>query len=92
MKDRDLEAYCDAIEREFFRLKGRSGMLSPEDFSRVRAWHGADVPLSAVIEGIRLAFEDRVSGRDLGIEEVNSLGYCESFVAEAVARRGGKLS
>lgn len=89
MKDRDLEGYCEAIEREFFRLKGRSGMLSPEDFGRVRSWHGAGVPLSAVVEGIKLAFDDRGSGRDLGIEEVNSLGYCEPFISEVVARRGG---
>ena len=89
MKDPDLEAYCNVIETEFFRLKGRSGMLSPADFGRVRAWHGAGVPLAAVIEGIRIAFEDRASGRDLGVEEVNSLAYCERFVDQAVARRAG---
>lgn len=89
MRDPDLEAYCDAIEKEFFRLKGRSGMLSPGDFGRVRTWHGAGVPLSAVIEGIQLAFQDRVSGRDLGVEEVNSLAYCERFIDQAIARRAG---
>lgn len=89
MKDPDLDAYCVAIEKEFFRLKGRSGMLSPEDFGRVRSWYGAGVSLSAVVEGIRLAFEDRASGRDMGIDEVNSLGYCERFISEVLARRGG---
>lgn len=87
MRDPELVAYCDHVEREFFRFKGRPGTLSPSDFAKVREWFEAGLGLNAVLEGIADAFGERSGGRDLGIEEVNSLAFCEPFVERAVRRR-----
>lgn len=89
MKDRQLEAYLDRIESEFFRRKGRYGTLSPSDFALASAWYRDGVPIDAVIEGIAAAFEARRAGRDSGIEEVNSLAFCESQIASVLERRRG---
>lgn len=80
MKDHELETYCDQIESFFFRWKGQPGSLSPEDFRRVERWFRADMPLEVVLEGISCAFQAQQTGRNAGIEEVNSLGFCETFV------------
>jgi hypothetical protein len=87
VKDPKLEAYCDAIESFFFRWKERPGELSPRDFRRVRGWYEAGVPLEAVFDGISEAFRAQRAGRAAGVEEVNSLGYCEGFVRRAVEQR-----
>ena len=88
MKNPDLEAYCEHVEHEFFRLKGRPGTLSPADFARTRAWFEQGVPLEAVLEGVTRAFEAQHAGRDSADEEVNGLGFCEPFVERAASRRG----
>jgi hypothetical protein len=90
MKDPALVAYCEKIEREFFRLKGRSGTLSPSDFARASSWYRDGVPILAAVEGILDAFRARSESRDRGVEEVNSLSFCEGFVEKAVARRKGR--
>jgi hypothetical protein len=87
MKDQHLEVYCSQIETHFFRLKGHPGMLSPKDFVRVRRWYEEGVPIEAVLEGISTTFESQSAGRNAGVEEVNSLGYCETFVYRAAERR-----
>ena len=87
MKDPACEDYCKKIEREFFRLKGHPGTLSPTDFNCVLEWFRAGIPLEVVLEAIPDAFQAQSAGRDGGVEEVNSLGYCESFVERALARR-----
>lgn len=87
MIDTDFEAYVEEIEREFFRLKGRRGTLTPTDFARTREWFDAGVPLDAVVEGLASAFHAQAGGRGGDSEEVNSLTYCESFVEQAMARR-----
>ncbi len=83
MKDRELETYCDQIESYFFRWKGRPGNLSPEDFRRVERWFREGTSLESVLEGISSAFTAQQAGRNAGIEEVNSLGFCETFVRRA---------
>ena len=85
--DNDFETYCERIESEFFRFKGRRGTLSPADFARTREWFDAGVPLDAALEGLAGAFQTQSAGRDGDSEEVNSLAYCESFVEQAIARR-----
>jgi hypothetical protein len=80
MKDKKLETYCDEIESFFFRWKGRTGNLSPGDFRRVEQWYRERIPLEAVLEGISTAFRMQRAGRNAGVEEVNSLSFCESFV------------
>jgi hypothetical protein len=87
MKDAHLEEYCSQIESHFFRLKGRPGMLSPEDFHRVRRWYEDGVPIDAVLEGISTTFESQLAGRNAGVEDVNGLSYCETFINQAVERR-----
>jgi hypothetical protein len=87
MKDIELEVYCDEIESFFFRWKGRSGDISPDDFRRVEQWYREGIPLEVVLDGIAAAFRTQQAGRDGGIEEVNSLRYCESFVRRADTRR-----
>jgi hypothetical protein len=82
MKDPNLLTYCERIEHEFFRLKGRPGTLSPADFARASEWYRSGVSLQTVLEGIADAFENQGAGRDREAEEVNSLAYCESFVAK----------
>ena len=83
----DFEAYCERIEHEFFRFKGRPGTLSPADFARTREWFDAGIPLEAVLEGVAHAFQAQSAGRDGEAEEVNSLSYCDSFVEQAITRR-----
>jgi hypothetical protein len=94
VKDEALVAYCDRLEREFFRRKGRPGALSPSDFARAEEWYRAGVPLEAAIAAIDSAFESQARGRDRDAEEVNSLAYCESFLGKTGAklnrRRGGR--
>ena len=87
MKDPAFEGYCNAIEHEFFRLKGRPGTLSPADFNRARDWFRTGIALDIVLEALPEAFHEREAGRDGGVEEVNSLGYCEPYVERALARR-----
>ena len=87
MIDSDFEAYCERIEHEFFRHKGRPGTLSPSDFNRTREWFDAGVSLAAALEGVASAFRTHRAGRDRLEEEVNSLAFCEPFVEQALARR-----
>ncbi|HJS75450.1 MAG TPA: hypothetical protein VJ921_14255 [Vicinamibacteria bacterium] len=89
MKDEALEAYCESVEREFFRHKGRPGTLSPADFARAREWYRAEVPLGAAIAAIEKAFWSHARGRERDVEEVNSLAYCESFLEKGISRRRG---
>lgn len=80
MKDEALLAYCERVEREFFRFKGRPGTLSPADFARAEAWYRSEVPLEAALAAIESAFQTHARGRDRDLEEVNSLAYCEGFL------------
>jgi hypothetical protein len=85
--DPDFVAYCEHLEHEFFRLKGRVGTLSPADFARARTWFDAGITLDAALEGIASAFRAQSAGRNRDAEEVNSLAFCESFVEQAMTRR-----
>lgn len=85
--DPDFVTYCERIEHEFFRLKGRPGTLSTSDFARTRQWFDQGIGLEAVLEGLHGAFHAQSGGRDGETEEVNSLAFCEPFVERALARR-----
>ena len=87
MNDPAFEDYCEQIEREFFRFKGRPGTLSPADFNRTLEWFRAGIPLNVVLEAIPDAFQTQSAGREGGVQEVNTLRYCEPFVERALARR-----
>jgi hypothetical protein len=87
MKDPELEAYCNQIESYFFQWKAHPGFLSPEDFTRVQSWYENGVPVETVLEGISDAFLANQESRNAGVEDVNSLGFCEPFVESALKRR-----
>lgn len=87
MRDPALLTYCERVEREFFRSKGRPGTLSPTDFARAEAWYRAGIPLEAALAAIEQAFQSHARGRDRDAEEVNSLAYCESFLGAGPVRR-----
>jgi hypothetical protein len=82
LKDPALLGYCERVEHEFFRLKGRPGTLSPADFARAEAWYRSGIPLEAALAAIEQAFQSHARGRDRDAEEVNSLAFCESFFGE----------
>jgi hypothetical protein len=82
MKNEALLAYCERVEREFFRHKGRAGTLSPADFARAESWYRAGIPLDAALAGIERAFQSHERGRERDVEQVNSLAYCEGFFRE----------
>jgi hypothetical protein len=77
LKDEDLEAFVDALERHLSARRGRPHVLSPPDFALAREWHAARLPLAAVLAGIDRAFEAEA--------DVSSLGFCRRHV-EALAR------
>ena len=87
MKDEALLDYCERVEREFFRLKGRPGTLSPADFARAQGWYRAEIPLEAALDAIERAFRSHAGGRTRESEEVNGLAYCEGFFAKRRDRR-----
>lgn len=87
MKNLELEAYCNQIESFFFQWKAHPGLLSPEDFARIRLWFENRIPIEAVLDGISDAFHANQESRNAGVEEINSLGFCELFVERALERR-----
>jgi hypothetical protein len=87
LKDPALLAYCERVEHEFFRFKGRPGTLSPADFARAEAWYRSGIPFEAALSAIERAFQSHAGGRHRDAEEVNSLAYCEGFFGEERRRR-----
>ncbi|MYF04727.1 MAG: hypothetical protein F4230_07020 [Holophagales bacterium] len=84
--DRD---YFETIEEEFIRLRGAPLLLSPADWRLVDRWRKEGVPLSLVLESIRLVFERRAERHAASPEalqrSVTSLRYCRSAVEKAWA-------
>jgi chromosome segregation ATPase len=76
--------YFRDIEAEFIRLRGTPFLLSPLDFAAVRRWQDLGVPLSDVLDGMRLAFSRRQEGGSIG--RINSVRYCEGAVLESWER------
>jgi hypothetical protein len=87
LKDPALLAYCERVEYEFYRFKGRPGTLSPADFARAEGWYRSEIPLEAALAAIERAFQSHARGRDLDAEEINGLAYCEGFFEEGRRRR-----
>ena len=80
-----LEAFVEAIEATMRARRGKEHVLSPRDFTLVRGWHEAGVPLATVLVAIDAAFE-----RD---PATSSLALCrrrvEELAAGATPGRGG---
>lgn len=81
--------YFETIEEEFIRLRGAPLLLSPADWRLADRWRREGVPLSLVLESIRLAFERRaerqVASPAARQRKVNSLRYCRPAVEKAWA-------
>jgi len=73
VKDPDLEAYVEAIERHFRARRGIDHVLTPRDFGLARSFHAAGIPLATVLVGIDRAF---------GEGDVTSLAYCRRRIEE----------
>lgn len=82
---RQEAGYYQAIEQAFVERRGDPLMLSNADWTLIRHWRLAGVPLRVVLRGIADAFDARAHSwaRD---RKVGSLRYCESEVDQAFER------
>jgi hypothetical protein len=76
-RDKDVEAYVEAIEGHLRARRGVDHILSPRDFGLARGWFQAGVPLATVLIGMDRAFEKN--------PDVTSLAYCRKRVEELAA-------
>jgi len=81
--------YFETIEEEFIRLRGAPLLLSPADWRLADRWRQEGVPLSLVLESIRLVFERRAERHAASPaapqRKVSSLRYCRPAVEKAWA-------
>ena len=82
---RQEASYYQAIEEFFVERRGDPLLLSNADWTLIRSWRLAGVPLRVVLRGIADAFDARAHSwaRD---RKVGSLRYCEGEVDQAFAR------
>jgi hypothetical protein len=86
--------FVRAVEERFRALRERPLILSPEDLSRVVAWHRRGLPLFLVIDTLEEVFREAAARRPP--RRPRSLAYCEPAIEEAergwreaiVGRRG----
>lgn len=72
------QAYFQAIEETFVRLRGAPLLLSPADWQVARRWHRDGVPLPLVQRVLEEVFARR---RERGAKgRINSLRYCKPAV------------
>jgi hypothetical protein len=84
--DPDPEAaYYQSVEEYFVSRRGDPLMLSNSDWTLIRKWRLAGIPLRVVLRGIRDALDSHAHGFDRG-RKVGSLAYCAREV-EAAAER-----
>lgn len=75
------QAYFQAIEETFVRLRGAPLLLSPADWQVARRWHRDGVPLPLVQRVLEEVFARR---RERGAKgRINSLRYCKPAVEAA---------
>jgi len=79
----DEAAYYRAVEDHFARLRGTPFLFSPKDFSLLRGWWSAGVPLAAVLAGIAEVFERRAEADS---DPVSSLSYCRHAISRHAKR------
>ncbi len=77
----DAGPYLNAIEAEWMRLQGRQQPLRPLDWAYADAWQKAEIPLAAVIVGMRRSFQ---SYKPRNPEDrIRSLAYCYQAIMDA---------
>jgi hypothetical protein len=75
------QAYFQAVEETFVRLRGAPLLLSPADWQVARRWHRDGVPLPLVQRVLEEVFARR---RERGAKgRINSLRYCKPAVEAA---------
>jgi len=70
------EEYFQVIESHFLQKRGNPMLLSPKEWSLIREWYEAEIPMDVVIRGIDRAFEHKQKED----ETVTSLRYCRRLV------------
>jgi hypothetical protein len=84
-REAGLEAFVEAIEAAMRTRRGKEHVLSPRDFALARGWHGAGVPLAAVLVAIDDAFE-----RDPGTATLALVRRRVEDLAPGGGRAGGE--
>jgi hypothetical protein len=86
-----VQAYFEAIETVFVRLRGAPLLLSPTDWQAASQWFEAGIPLDLVRQTLEAVFERRKERGAKG--RIQSLRYCSDPVwkawEEAQELRGG---
>jgi len=70
------EEYFQVIESHFLQKRGNPMLLSPKEWSLIREWYEAEIPMDVVIRGIDRAFENKKDEADA----ITSLRYCRRLV------------
>lgn len=80
---RGVQAYFEAIEETFVRLRGAPLLLSPTDWQVAKEWFEAGIPLDLVARVLESVFARR---KERGLKgRVQSLRYCSEAVLQAWA-------
>ncbi len=84
----DEEAYATSVEEAFIAERGTPFLLSPKDWSLIRGWREAGIPVDTVIRAVRETFEKRRARGQAG--KISSIAYCANAVEELweMERRG----
>src|SRR6185312_6951361 len=70
--------YFSDIEDTFTRLREKSFLLSPLDWTLIESWKECGIPLRVVLRSIEEVFKNHKSGARR--RAINSLRYCQSEV------------
>ncbi len=84
----DESAYATQVEEAFIAERGTPFLLSPKDWTLIRGWREAGIPVGTVVRALRETFEKRRSRGQAG--KVSSIAYCAGAVEELweMERRG----
>ncbi len=84
----DEAAYATRIEEAFIAERGTPFLLSSEDWTLIRGWREAGVPVDTVVRAVHETFERRRERGAAG--KINSIAYCAGAVEEQweMERRG----
>ncbi len=84
----DEAGYATRIEDAFIAERGTPFLVSAKDWSLIRGWREAGVPVDTVVRAVRETFEKRRARGQVG--KISSLAYCADAVAERweMERRG----
>jgi hypothetical protein len=80
IEEEDQESvYFSRIEEFFIGLRGSPLLLCGKDFTLMKQWYAAGIPLNIVLKGIREVFRQFEEKKPSG-KKINSLRYCGQAV------------